>query len=52
MTREEQGDKDDPCFWPSCGKPARQTIDIGDDAGPALRRVCDDCLKERFEEEQ
>ncbi len=40
--REEQTDKDDTCYLPSCGNPARYTVNVGDDAGIALRRVCAD----------
>lgn len=39
--REDEHDKDDTCYLPSCGEPARYTVNVGDDAGAALRRVCE-----------
>lgn len=40
--RDEGSDRDDTCYLPSCGRPARYTVNVGDEAGVALRRVCDE----------
>lgn len=35
----------DICYMPNCGEPARFTVNVGDEAGVALRRVCAKCYE-------
>lgn len=43
VSDNERGQSDhDICYVPNCGQPARFTVNVGDEAGVALRRVCAD----------